>query len=497
MEDSMSKINDDIRYIYWKREAETRIYYTPESWNAAVSELDADRRKNNITRVKTLRAMWVNGSWTANINQQCLNCEIYGEKDGKYFIMKHYNLNKMSREDKNESENEEPVIIEGKAAEDDGILTGGECRSLLKDKMKETNGKSFNARFGTLLHSNENKFPGSEFTQLDVVIAVHKINQTVGPFIANASLLQNQYHKGVNKADVSSAYPANAVNKTLPTWKDSKIVKGYVEPTEEYPFVFYLVSHHLAIYNELSTVDDIRHTLYKNYRPFEEKIITQYKKEKRSKPLPFINEEKEYSLCCKASEYNLDEFKWFYEQKSKTEGPEKQKMKDVMNKTIGTFDMIECPNYVYLPKRTPWGDYDSYEGHLRAVILARHNHNMMKYYDAIEAAGGEVVQVQTDSIMWKGPIPDCVSRKSELGALVLEIENGRAFIHGCGAYWIEDEHQHIEKHQSIANFPEGIETLEQFAEIFETAKTQNKKDVYIKRLVIDPNTCLIVEKGDN
>ena len=137
-----------------------------------------------------------------------------------------------------------------------------------------------------------------------------------------------------------------------------------------------------------------------------------------------------------------------------------------MNLTIGTFDFVECPNY----ELKPWKG--KYFGHLRALICARHNHNMIGYYDEIVKKGYRVLQIQTDSIMWQGGAIDSAIRDKEIGKLHLEIENGKAFIHGCGAYWIEDVNTAIEKHQGIRNW-EGAQSLEEFKMFFE-----NKKPIF-------------------
>ena len=425
-----------IRYVYWSKEAQIIHIENDEKWDELINSFDPDKKINNPAGVKTLRAMWNNGKWAADIKGNMVY--IYTKDLDGYKIYVS------------------PQTAEGKNKEEIPI-SGMEARNMLAHELLKTNGKSFQARFGGIAQTAD-KFvydKESGMSNLEVVAALHRINQNVGPFIGNASLLPNQNYEGVNKADVDSAYPNQAVNKILPTLKDSKIIKGYVEPTAEFPFVFYLESNHIAIYNELDTHRDCFHPLYKNFRPDDSLVVKRKMKKEYRADFLRISKEKEICLCCKASEFNLEEFLIFHGIKSRSEGIEKTKAKAVLNLTIGTFDMVNCPNYSLLPYRY------TYFGHLRAVILARHNHSMMNYYDEIVKRGGRVLQVQTDSIMWQGEVIESVKREKGLGNLVLEIESGKAFIHGCGAYWIEDNNKHIEKHQGLANFP-AVNSMEEF-----------------------------------
>ena len=348
------------------------------------------------------------------------------------------------------------VVVEDAEAKSECApsIRGFEALKEMKKKLKETNNRGLQARFGAL-----NPYLEDDMTMIK---GLHKINKCVGPFVGNFSLLRNQYYEGVWKADVSSAYPGEGMYN-LPDLHGAKLVDEYVEPTEEWPIVFYLDSGHVAEYGKFDTHRDQYHVLYKQFRNRGENRVykTQYKKEYKVSFMNGFRNETESCLCCKYSKYNLEEFKYFYDRKKQDE-----MAKAIMNLTIGTFDFVECPNY----ELKPWKG--KYFGHLRALICARHNHNMIGYYDEIVKKGYRVLQIQTDSIMWQGGAIDSAIRDKEIGKLHLEIENGKAFIHGCGAYWIEDVNTAIEKHQGIRNW-EGAQSLEEFKMFFE-----NKKPIF-------------------
>jgi hypothetical protein len=52
----------------------------------------------------------------------------------------------------------------------------------------------------------------------------------------------------ITKADISSAYGYQLTSDKLPDCSQYQLVEGFAEPTEEWPFVFYLKSNNMAIY---------------------------------------------------------------------------------------------------------------------------------------------------------------------------------------------------------------------------------------------------------
>ena len=409
------------RYIEWDKEAVKISISDPDEWNEKVATLNWDNyimfEEAQIARVKTLRAVWIYGTWTYQFNGE--RPVVYIGYDIDNYEIWYFN----------------PDNGQG--------IKGFAALKVLKEKMVETNGKKLQARFGALNQMDEE--------DLKLVQPLHNINRCVGPFIGNTSIRKNQYYTDkIYKADVSSAYPAEGIYN-LPDLHTAELIRGYVEPSEEWPIVFYLESNHVAEYKQKPlNLSGEKKTLNKIVKP----------KRKNEHPVYFgfaFNDEPELCLRCKYSKYNLEEFLYFYDRKK-----EDELAKAVMNLAIGTFD------FVVVPKGEVVKSKNSYFGHLRAIICGRHNHKMIEYYNEIEKKGYEVLQVQTDSIIWRGgPIDSAIAEK-EIGKLHLEIENGRGFIHGCGAYWVEDENNRICKHQGIKNWSDDIDTLEKFKEFFES-----------------------------
>lgn len=421
---------NSVRYVDWDKEATKVIISSYEEWNSKIDSLNWDDYIpfEATQGVRTIRSFWLDGRWSyryiGNHPAIYIGYEIDRHEIWYFHLADDVNENGMA-------------------------LSGFEACRILKEKMQETNGKKLQARFGGL-----NQF---DKDNLWLVEALHAINKCVGPFIGNASLKSNQYYEDkVYKADVSSAYPGEGMYN-LPDLRTAQLFDETIEPSEEWPIVFYLDSHHVAEYGVFDTREDQYHVLYKSFRNRARKKVLRNKNKKEYKRTFGFLEEGEQCLACKYSSFNLEEFKYFYDRKSIDEAA-----KAVMNLSIGTFDFVVCPDYKIIQSK------NMYYGHLRALICARHNHNMIKYYDEIERKGYEVLQVQTDSIIWRGGPIESATREKEIGKLHLEIENGKAFIHGCGAYWIEDNNTHIEKHQSIRNWQE-VQSLEEFKEFFAKA----------------------------
>lgn len=422
--------------LNWEQEARKVSVGTPEDWNALIDTLDWEKYIlfEATEGVRTSRVFWMEGRWSY-VWKGDNHVVIYIGFTQEHHEMWYFN-------------------------EDNGQgIKGFSALKALTSRMQETNGKKLQARFGAL-----NEFDKDNYWMIQ---GLHDINRCVGPFVGNASVKKNQYYPDkVYKADVSSAYPSEGIYR-LPDLRTAEQVDYYVEPTEEWPIVFYMQHHHIAEYGRFDTHKDQMHPLYTNYRGNGKRRVrkTTWKKEEAITFTDKYLDIPEDCIRCKYSEYTLEEFLYFYEKKSDPNATDEEKAlaKAVMNLAIGTFDFVEASaGSVERSKHT-------YFGHLRAIICARHNHKMIEYYDEIVKNGYEVLQVQTDAIMWRGGPIESATRDKALGKLHLEIEDGRAYIHGCGAYWIEDDNTHIEKHQGIRNFPKDkVNSLEDFKEFFET-----------------------------
>lgn len=189
--------------------------------------------------------------------------------------------------------------------------------------------------------------------------------------------------------DVTSMYPACACGK-LPDARTAVTIDGYAEPNSDYPFAFYLRSHHVKEYGVFDTRE------YLNLKPLDRRAW-QTVAYPHGKPVQIYNDvapEDEVTVLMRASDYEMTEtWKYFFELKNTTTDPkEKGIYKFVLNAGIGTFH----PNTDEKP--------DSYCNlyHIAAIIIGRANKKQIDMYDQIVADGGIVLQQIVDSIIYTG-----------------------------------------------------------------------------------------------
>lgn len=230
-------------------------------------------------------------------------------------------------------------------------------------------------------------------------------------YITNKELLKNIVLTDCFKSDESSSYPAKLV-KDLPTLYGCEVYSGRVEPTEEFPFAFYVNSGHLKIYGELDS------------REFNNKFYPSYNDEKSSwhhdDNLP---EELDQTILCKKCIYNMSKtINRLYE--GRKENPQ---YKDYMNMCIGYFHTTQ-------PRTGPICS------HLASVVMARCIKSMIERAEHIEKEGNSVLLINTDAVCWMGKqstisVP---KEKKSLGAFVVEHENCEMIISGVKKYQIKD-----------------------------------------------------------
>lgn len=195
----------------------------------------------------------------------------------------------------------------------------------------------------------------------------------------------------VNKADVSSAYGSTLQGK-LPTLEGHKRVPGRVPPSEDYPFAYYINSHHLAVYGEFDSKDFLLTRFYNGLT---------YGKKWLPMDVPDIHEE---TILCKEETEFSDGFRKAIKEMyvRRNEDPD---YKLYINACIGMLHLNKDP----------------YCSHIAAVVYGRCINSMLKRCDAIQKARGVIALVNTDSISWIGPIPDGLcSTEKKMGSFRLE-----------------------------------------------------------------------------
>ena len=215
--------------------------------------------------------------------------------------------------------------------------------------------------------------------------------------------------KHCSKSDVSSAYPYQ-LTKSLPTMIDSKKVKGRVEPNEEYPFAFYINSHHLAIYNELNTMD-FRDDYF--YSFVYNQILQKWQ------PDDTIEPEDDITILCKKSEYS---FKNICDEVYNERHTNKN-AKLYMNATIGYFQRNNNPKLA----------------HLSAVVIARCANDMMKRANYLLETNKIPLLINTDAIIWLGEQDYnlCTTIK-DIGNFCVEYTDANVILKSVKAYQIEN-----------------------------------------------------------
>lgn len=228
---------------------------------------------------------------------------------------------------------------------------------------------------------------------------------------------------GVSKADFSSNYPSHFIGK-LPTTIDSILVSGVAEPTEEYPFAFYIKSGHCAEYQKFDT------RLWSKY-PIMERICTnELTSGFRIPKYLDIEPEQEQTLLCKASEYELtEEMLYFYNIKntSDKDSEEYNQAKLVMNAFIG---------YLH-----PKGNRKSFKlFHLAAVCIARANQKMLE--TCLQIGTKDILQVIVDGIIYFENGFEC--QEKDIGNLVKEIESKDFCMRSINQYMFRDNDKIID-----------------------------------------------------
>lgn len=248
------------------------------------------------------------------------------------------------------------------------------------------------------------------------------------------------------KSDVSSAYPTQ-MTKSLPTLHGFKQLKGRVEPTEEYPFAFYLKSHHVKIYNELYTADFKNSRFYTAYRD----PTTKWYADDSIKP------EDDETILCKKSEYSMKSiFEEIYNMRH--EHPE---LKTYMVACIGFFHRNNNP--VMSP--------------VAAVVLARCAHDMLKRCEILENEGNEIILINTDSIIWRGKQSSISDTEKHLGSFSIEYEDTRVAVSSVKAYQIENKDgTALTRHSGL---DKNISRKLKFGEIFDYKGYESHEDYFV------------------
>lgn len=279
-------------------------------------------------------------------------------------------------------------------------LSGLDAQKLIDATIKLRTGKSMKSAFGTIEKDLK--------VQFDTYA-----NKNIG-------YAQPGHYLHMNKADISSAYPA-AMCGSLPDAHGYKLVNGYAEPNEEYPFAFYMKSGHMSIYQEFNTFDFNKFVL--EHTKGEDRLGPEKIMRCSFKPLDIFNEQ---TLLMKKSKYELtNEMKTLYNNKYIGSEQHRKDAKLMSIAFVGQLRSLKYNRFCYQP-------------HLSSVVYCRHLKKMSDLIDEIENVGGKIRHVITDCIAWEGPRIPSMTKDKYLGAFHEELYRARYEIRhqNCYSYYL-------------------------------------------------------------
>lgn len=359
-----------LKYIYWEKEIKT-INVT---WQEGKKLLDYYKENGIVAKSKTREDDWCTpGTYMAIDKGNWMNLRVHDVKKGVYLIYTWHKFN-------NEKNDGTPHRSEGLSS-----------IQLINNHFQTRTGKTLRGGFG--------------YSDKELKVCVPR------PFYYINNALINKNLGGISKADYSSNYPSHACGK-LPTMRGSVVVNGVAEPTEEYPFAFYLDTGH-------SCEKDVYDTRKWNKYSLGWQLLVDKKGNIKNGDIS----KETRTLLCKCSEYELtDEYEYYYNAKKNAikDSQEYKDAKMVMNSSIG---------YMHPNAKSNRQSYRLY--HIAAVTLCRAAQTML---EKVEEVGVEnVVQIVVDGIIYKGDYAIGVN-ESSLGCLKQEFVNCDFRMRGTNAY---------------------------------------------------------------
>ena len=294
------------------------------------------------------------------------------------------------------------VPVEDSAVDDEE--TGRNAYQRIEDKFNEFN--------HTKTLSLESIFSGRKYRSYYDLI---KLCVPVQIQFMNPGF-KGQIVEGVYKADVSSAFPTQ-IMRDLPTLHGSIDVPGRVEPSEKFPFAFYVNSHHIKSLDGYDS-HEMNCWFYREYYKCDDSIK---------------DEDEHTILCPKMSDKYHDAlakaFKDCYDHRK-----DDQFNKFLMNASIGYFQRNSNPALSFIS----------------AIVILRCNIDMIRRCYQLVHEGNTVLFIATDSIAWKGkPSPIAIDEKY-LGSFTYEGKNVKFLGYSSKAYqWVNNDGKCITKYSGM------------------------------------------------
>ena len=227
---------------------------------------------------------------------------------------------------------------------------------------------------------------------------------------------KGQIVEGVYKADVSSAFPTQIL-RDLPTLHGSITVPGRVEPSEKYPFAFYVNSHHIKTLDGYDS-HEMNCWFYREYYKCDDDVK---------------DEDELTILCPKMSDKYHDALAKAFED-CYNHRKDDQFNKFVMNAAIGFMQRNSNPALSFIS----------------AVVILRCNIDMIRRCYQLEEEGNTILFIATDSIAWKGKLSSVAIDEKYLGSFTYEGKNIKFLGYSSKAYqWVNNEGKCITKYSGM------------------------------------------------
>lgn len=336
-----------------------------------------------------------------------------------------------------------------------GKMTGGEALKILIDYFDKENEVSFAKAFPKCRQYLFKKYIPSPLMDL---------------FRTSSIPLSEDPYTNLIKADYSSAYPS-CLCGPLPDPSTKKIMVGEVEPTAEYPFCFY--SNYLSA----------------EYQSYDMRKLKDHPLRIPANPSSSVearwngDEAIVWTMCLKELPNRLDSvMNKFYNDKLFGD----EEAKEVMNKTIGCFEITDKQNY------------GANKAYLSVVCKCRHIWKMCNFYNELNEHNQDVLSVITDCFIWMGNDTMGLSKEKKLGNLVLECENAKGVFLAYNVYALEvDGKLKMCKTQGIDTaIKEKIKSLDDFKNL-PKLKYEIPEGNKIINEIFDPDLGIVMEDNTN
>ena len=221
--------------------------------------------------------------------------------------------------------------------------------------------------------------------------------------------------EGVFKADVSSAFPTQ-IMRDLPTIHGSILVPGRVEPSEKYPFAFYVNSHHIKTLDGYDS-HEMNCWFYREYYKCDDSI----------------KDDEMTILCPKMSDKYHDALAKAFED-CYNHRKDDNFNKFVMNASIGYMQRNSNPAISFIS----------------AIVILRCNIDLIRRCYQLEDEGNTILFIATDSIAWKGKLSSVATDEKYLGSFTYEGKNIKFLGYSCKAYqWLNNDGKCITKYSGM------------------------------------------------